>query len=104
MDESGFRGFINEALKPYITFTPGTYELCGPKINGNPEKLDEHKLFKHEKAEVFLLFGRPQTYDYDRLREMVLFVNQERGWEGIVWHHADGRMAKLKAKDFGYGK
>ena len=29
MDESGFRGFINEALKPYITFTPGTYELCG---------------------------------------------------------------------------
>lgn len=24
----------------------------------------------------------------------------ERGWEGIVWHHPDGRMAKLKARDF----
>ncbi len=30
-----------------------------------------------------------------------------RGWfarhdvEGIVWHHPDGRMAKLKARDFG---
>ncbi len=21
------------------------------------------------------------------------------GWEGIVWHHPDGRMAKLKARD-----
>jgi hypothetical protein len=22
-----------------------------------------------------------------------------RGWEGIVWHHPDGRMAKLKVRD-----
>jgi hypothetical protein len=21
------------------------------------------------------------------------------GWEGVVWHHPDGRMAKLKARD-----
>ena len=21
-------------------------------------------------------------------------------WEGIVWHHPDGRMAKLKKRDF----
>jgi hypothetical protein len=21
--------------------------------------------------------------------------------EGIVWHHSDGRMVKIKAKDFG---
>ena len=21
-------------------------------------------------------------------------------WEGIVWHHPDGRMAKLKRRDF----
>ena len=24
------------------------------------------------------------------------------GWEGIVWHHPDGRMAKIKARDFGH--
>lgn len=103
IEQSGFRNFLGHAVA-LRDFSPGTYELCGPKINGNPEKLDVPTLFKHEDAEVFLLFGRPQTYDYDRLRETVLFVNQERGWEGIVWHHADGRMAKLKAKDFGYGK
>jgi hypothetical protein len=22
--------------------------------------------------------------------------------EGIVWHHPDGRMVKIKKKDFGY--
>ena len=22
--------------------------------------------------------------------------------EGIVWHHPDGRMVKIKAKDFGF--
>lgn len=24
----------------------------------------------------------------------------ERGVEGVVWHHPDGRMAKLKVRDF----
>jgi len=26
---------------------------------------------------------------------------KERNIEGIVWHHPDGRMAKIKARDFG---
>ena len=24
----------------------------------------------------------------------------EWGWEGTVWHHPDGRMAKLKVRDY----
>ena len=34
----------------------GTYELVGPKINGNPEKFDKHVLIQHGKH---LLFPQP---------------------------------------------
>jgi len=26
---------------------------------------------------------------------------EHAGWEGIVFHHPDGRMAKIKGRDFG---
>jgi hypothetical protein len=29
------------------TLDDGTYEACGPKINGNPEGIDEHRLIRH---------------------------------------------------------
>lgn len=29
------------------------------------------------------------------------FLDENAHIEGIVWHHPDGRMAKIKAKDFG---
>ena len=35
--------------------------------------------------------------DFDGLRAFL----ETAGIEGIVWHHGDGRMAKIKAKDFG---
>jgi hypothetical protein len=42
--------------------------------------------------------------DYDGLVEwMREFASRDAraalGFEGIVWHHPDGRMVKLKAKD-----
>lgn len=71
----------------------GTYELLGPKIQGNPENYSIHVLMPHSLAEIF--FDAPRTFD------------DLRGWltdrdiEGLVFHHPDGRMAKIKQKDFG---
>lgn len=30
----------------------------------------------------------------------VIALCREWGWEGTVWHHPDGRMAKLKVRDY----
>jgi len=70
----------------------GTYELLGPKIQGNPEKLDRHTLFPHSGAEVF-----PDCPRSFLLLKSWLAV---RDIEGIVFHHPDGRMAKIKKRDF----
>ncbi|MGI0011973.1 MAG: hypothetical protein ACREBU_00805 [Nitrososphaera sp.] len=70
----------------------GTYELCGPKIQGNPEFFDSHVLVRHGNAILVLI---PRTFD--GLKEY-LFLHDI---EGIVWYHKDGRMAKIKGKDFG---
>ena len=73
-------------------FEDGTYELCGPKVQGNPDKLTSHVLIPHGKE---LLTDAPR--DFAGLREY--FLAHEI--EGIVWWHGDGRMVKIKAKDFG---
>jgi hypothetical protein len=39
----------------------------------------------------------PRTFD--EIREWL--DDPEFPFEGIVWHHPDGRMAKVKARDFG---
>ena len=30
------------------------------------------------------------------------FFEVNKFLEGVVWHHPDGRMVKIKRKDFGY--
>lgn len=70
----------------------GTYELCGPKVQGNPEGFDRQVLVKHG-AEV--LHDCPRTFD--ALREYL----GDGAIEGVVWWHKDGRMVKIKGKDFG---
>ena len=73
----------------------GTYELCGPKVQGNSEGFAAHVLVRHG-SEV--LADRPRTFavlrDYLSVRDI----------EGVVWHHPDGRMVKLKGKDFGLAR
>ncbi len=72
----------------------GTYELCGPKVQGNPEKLGAHVLIAHNDEEL-VLSNVPRTY-----AEIKRYLSNT-SIEGIVWHHDDGRMVKIKAKDFG---
>lgn len=68
-------------------------------VNKNPEGYDTHRLIRHEDAEVDVLTSNGIPRDFDGCRARVIQLG-ERGWEGIVWHHPDGRMAKLKARDF----
>lgn len=75
---------------PVLPDRPGTYELCGPKVQGNPEGLAEHQLIRHGEM-IHGPMGSP--------KDLVRAVATDGGWEGIVWHHPDGRMAKLKARD-----
>jgi hypothetical protein len=71
--------------------TDGTYELLGPKVQGNPDGCEAHQLVRHGAAPV----EAPRTY-----AELKTWLATAR-MEGVVWHHSDGRMVKIKAKDFG---
>ncbi len=96
IEQSAFAMFHVLALDVWSTFgyVPGTYELIGPKINGNPERVTYYELVEHASAEPFM--GTPPR-DFDGLSDWLLNHPQ---YEGIVWHHPDGRMAKLKRRDF----
>lgn len=103
VEQSSFAKFHTEALNhwdsPLAARKPGTYELVGPKINGNPERCpDGHALIRHADAETIRLFDMPDVDSID-IAEAIRILGA-RGWEGVVWHHPDGRMAKLKARDF----
>jgi hypothetical protein len=101
---SSFLNFHTEALIEHAPTQPGTYELIGPKINGNPEKVERHMLMPHAQAEILGEF-RISSEDGDRHRSFdmiraTLRVYAAQGYEGIVYHHPDGRMAKIKVRDF----
>ena len=72
----------------------GTYELVGPKVQGNVEMMYMHWLCKHGVVE----FGvqPPRTF-----AELRAWLAENNDIEGIVWHHPDGRMVKIKLRDFG---
>lgn len=70
----------------------GTYELVGPKVQGNPEHFDGHILLLHG---IDVLDNVPR--DFDGIRDYLA----THDIEGIVWWHDDGRLVKIKGKDFG---
>ncbi len=76
----------------------GTYEVCGPRIGTrhgkNPENLSEHRLYVH---------GDDVLADCPRDFEGLMKYLENSPMEGIVWHHPDGRMVKIKKNDFPYG-
>ena len=81
-----------EAFERDQPLEDGTYELVGPKVQGNPEKYPHHELVWHGHM---IMEDAPRSYE--ELREYMSKVDVE----GIVWHHPDGRRAKLKLRDFG---
>lgn len=103
--QSPFAKFHAEAVErqkdiddpEYATYlgAPGTFELVGPKINKGPDGHGHHTLIRHGMHVVNLDFLGGQSPNPAGLMN---FCRAE-GWEGIVWHHPDGRMAKLKVRD-----
>lgn len=73
----------------------GTYELCGPRINGNPEAIRQHILIMHGKDII-----KDLNPGFMHIRSYLAVARME----GVVWHHPDGRMVKIKAKDFGIAR
>lgn len=71
----------------------GTYELVGPKIQGNPEGAAQHMLASHSLARKYP--EAPRTFE--GLKDWLARLDIE----GLVFHHPDGRMAKIKKRDFG---
>jgi hypothetical protein len=94
IEQSAFAKFHAEALTTGARnfWHEGTYELIGPKVNGNPEDAPFHALVRHAAAQMLPM--APRTY-----RQLTTWLPEFDG-EGIVWHHPDGRMAKLKKRDF----
>lgn len=89
-EQSSFWKFLSEAIEGF-TRGRGTYELCGPKINKNPEGFGHHVLLPHG-SELFELGDR----SYESIREAL----RDSAAEGIVFWHPDGRKAKIKRRDF----
>jgi hypothetical protein len=74
-----------------------TYELVGPKVQGNPYRLMGHYLWQHAAS---VLAHCPRTFLL--LRDFLRGQEGEEIIEGVVWHHPDGRMVKIKRRDFGF--
>lgn len=69
----------------------GTYELVGPKVQSNKYGFDRHVLLRHGSEVV----------EVDRSFEGLRAWLEDNEVEGLVFHHPDGRMAKIRRKDFG---
>jgi hypothetical protein len=89
-EDAWHREALAHAEKP---LADGTYELLGPKVQGNLERLTGHELWPHSEATRFA----DVPLEFEALREWLT----GRDIEGLVWHHPDGRMAKIKLRDFG---
>lgn len=95
--ESTAGKWVREAVAKAGVVPDGTYEVCGPKIGtrhgANPERLTEHVLIPH---------GQDILEDCPRTFTGLMEYLRDRSIEGIVWHHPDGRMVKIKKADFPY--
>jgi hypothetical protein len=78
----------------YLPKAGETFEAVGPKIQSNPYGLGAHQLLLH--GEAVLDEDTPRTF-----AELKAYFEGHPKTEGIVWHHRDGRMVKIKRRDFG---
>lgn len=92
--------WLAEAVNAKTNLESGTYELVGPNIatrsGPNPHNLKNHLLWEHG-SNVLEQPGHGVT-----LESIHSFLSAGYGeMEGIVWHHPDGRLAKVEARDLG---
>jgi len=92
-EDKPYREAFNMFADEFDCVADETFELLGPKVQGNPEKQLSHILQSHLHAETY--GDVPRTFN--ALKEWLA----SKDIEGLVFQHSDGRMAKIKKRDFG---
>jgi hypothetical protein len=87
--------YHREAWEAAGILLDGTYELIGPNVQGNPERARASLLVQHGDGTAGPIKDVPRTFE--GLGDWLA----GRDIEGIVFRHEDGRMAKIKLRDFG---
>lgn len=90
--ETSFDGEVRETVGPI----DGSYELVGPKIQGNPYNLKDHQLWIHGAT---MLMDVPRTF-----QGIKNWLAEHPRVEGVVWWRKDSPnadMVKIKRRDFG---
>lgn len=85
-----------KGLRGLATADNGTYELIGPDIKGNPEKVGSVRLMRHDHAPSILLVNRTFEVIRDLLKNTDVY--------GYVFTHPDGRKAKINRTHFGFDR
>lgn len=117
------KGLLNSKIRGYLEFLgDGQFfgELIGPKVNGNPYKLDEHLWIpfsgfcqKHLRYKSWGKYPKDFNTISEWFKELMPLYwlmkhKKEEGLdhfvEGIVFTHPDGRMAKLRCDMFDHFK
>ncbi|MCK5149693.1 hypothetical protein KAJ87_02100 [Candidatus Pacearchaeota archaeon] len=108
-------GILNSKERGYLEFLgDGQHfgELIGPRVNGNPYKLEEHLWIpfsgfcqKHLKFKSWGKYPKDFKTISEWFKELLPLYscmkgNKEGFIEGIVFTHPDGRMAKLRKDMF----
>lgn len=104
--------YIRDAIDntDFSTWPDGVHsaEAIGPKIQGNSLNLERHILVRHADAPIYSdvqthIRENADKFDYLQNIIRVSSLYSKSAWiEGFVFHHPDGRMAKIKVKDFRY--
>jgi len=71
----------------------GTYELCGPKLQGNPHRLDRPQFIRHG-AHLAIV----NDFSFASLRAFLEKFDKE----GIVFHAGLDLRCKIRRADFGF--
>lgn len=101
LEDKWFRSAFQDASEQmYLTLQKSlpsdTYEAVGPHHQGGVERdFKTDTLVRHHSP--VLLMDEPAERTFESIRMWLT----ARNIEGAVFHHQDGRMAKIKLRDFG---
>lgn len=93
---------LNNTILNFIPDGEWSGEAVGPNIQGNPLKLEFNRIVLFSLGQCPIFENVPTTYK--KLKAWLPLqkskIGNDCGIEGIVWHGRDGKMCKIKTKDF----